>query len=78
MASKKTKTEEVQVQPEQQAMRVFIFSDEIVKVLTELLFEAPAKQVISTINEMNNQLANQAEVIKFIKEAEVSEAKAEA
>ena len=78
MASKKTKTEEVQVQPEQQSMRVFIFSDEIVKVLTELLFEAPAKQVISTINEMNNQLANQAEVIKFIKEAEVSEAKAEA
>ena len=32
MASKKTKAEEVQVQPEQQAMRVFIFSDEIVKV----------------------------------------------
>ena len=78
MASKKTKAEEVQVQPEQQAMRVFIFSDEIVKAITSVLFEAPAKDVIGVINELSSQLSNQAEVIKFIKDAEVQEAKAEA
>ena len=78
MASKKPKVEETEVKQEQQTMRVFVFSDETVKVITDLLFQAPARDVIGTINEISNQLSNQSEVIKFIKEAEVTEAKAEA
>ena len=76
MASKKAKVEvqETQeAQAEQKTMRVFVLSDESVQAITSVLFEAPAKDVISVINELSSQLANQSEVIKFIKEAEVKE-----
>ena len=79
MASKKAKVEvqETQeAQAEQKTMRVFVLSDESVQAITSVLFEAPAKDVISVINELSSQLANQSEVIKFIKEAEVKEAEA--
>lgn len=81
MASKKAKVEvqETQeAQAEQKTMRVFVLSDEHVQAITSVLFEAPAKDVIGVINELSSQLSNQAEVIKFIKDAEVQEAKAEA
>lgn len=76
MASKKTKVEEVK--EASKTMRVFVLSDEHVQAITSVLFEAPAKDVIGVINELSSQLSNQAEVIKFIKDAEVQEAKAEA
>ncbi len=79
MASKKAKVEvqETQeAQAEQKTMRVFVLSDESVQAITSVLFEAPAKDVISVINELSSQLANQSEVIKFIKEAEVKETEA--
>ena len=76
MASKKPKVEEVKEAPK--TMRVFVLSDEHVQAITSVLFEAPAKDVIDVINELSSQLSNQAEVIKFIKDAEVQEAKAEA
>ena len=79
MASKKAKVEvqETQeAQAEQKTMRVFVLSDESVQAITNVLFEAPAKDVISVINELSSQLANQSEVIKFIKEAEVKETEA--
>ena len=79
MASKKAKVEvqEAQeAQAEQKTMRVFVLSDESVQAITSVLFEAPAKDVISVINELSSQLANQSEVIKFIKEAEVKETEA--
>ena len=76
MASKKPKVEEVK--EASKTMRVFVLSDEHVQAITSVLFEAPAKDVIGVINELSSQLSNQAEVIKFIKDAEVQEAKAEA
>ena len=76
--AKFNKPAEEEVKEAPKTMRVFVLSDEHVQAITSVLFEAPAKDVIGVINELSSQLSNQAEVIKFIKDAEVQEAKAEA
>ena len=82
MTKKKTeaKVEEVvaeQAQAQAQApknLTVLMLDEATLNLVINQLLEIPAKDVFSTLVELQNQINSQKEIVEFIKSAEVQEA----
>ena len=71
--------EQVQAQAQAQApknLTVLMLDEATLNLVINQLLEIPAKDVFSTLVELQNQINSQKEIVEFIKSAEVQEAAA--
>lgn len=71
--------EQVQAQAQAQAqapknLTVLMLDEATLNLVINQLLEIPAKDVFSTLVELQNQINSQKEIVEFIKSAEVQEA----
>ena len=71
--------EQVQAQAQAQAqapknLTVLMLDEATLNLVINHLLEIPAKDVFSTLVELQNQISSQKEIVDFIKSAEVQEA----
>ena len=70
-------SEQVQAQAQAQApknLTVLMLDEATLNLVINQLLEIPAKDVFSTLVELQNQINSQKEIVEFIKSAEVQEA----